>query len=401
MGAAKIVLYTYKKLKKDKYPIMLRIASQGARKMVSLGYSATLSEWEKLQDKENNSKMAKLIRKRQADADTILNRYEYDGIDFTVDEFYNEWTRRQKGTMTVFKYFDERIEYFKKKNRLGNATVYTTAKNYLSGFRDKRDLRFTDITPQFLRKFKDYLEDEVGISGNTMSIYLRTLRAVYNSAIEDGHVKRDLYPFGRRKFNIAELSEETTKRALTIDEVKKLHYKDLSQHPELIDARNIFIFSFLARGIQFYDIALLTWENIQDNRLIYRRIKTKVYFNVKIQPATSEILKYYLGKNTGNKYIFPILDSRIHKTETQKYNRIHKVRKNINKKLGLLAILADIDKKITTYWARHTYASVQRFRGTPTPMIKELMGHSSEKVTEIYLKKFGNTILDQLDEDLL
>ncbi len=401
MGTAKIVLYTPKKLKKDKYPIMLRITSQGARKYVSLGHSATLDEWKKLKDENYSTLLAKLVRKRQSDADRILNHYEYEGIEFTVDEFYNEWIRWQKGAMTVFKYFDERIEYFKKKNRLGNATIYTTAKNYLSGFRNKKDLRFTDITPQFLRQFKDYLEDEVKISGNTMSIYLRTLRAVYNSAIEDGHVRRDLYPFGRRKFNIAELSEESTKRALTIEEVKKLQSKDLSQHPELIDPRNIFIFSYLARGIQFYDIALLTWENVQDNRLIYRREKTKVYFNVKIQPATNEILRFYKDKNSGNNYIFPILDSRIHKSETQKYNRINKARKNINKKLGLLAILCDIDKKITTYWARHTYASVQRFRGTPTTMIKELMRHSSEKVTEIYMKKFGNTILDQLDENLL
>jgi integrase len=401
MGTVKIVLYESKKFKDDKYPIMLRIASQGTRKYVSLGYSATPEEWIKLKDENTNTFTAKLIRKRQADADIILNRYENDGLEFTVDQFYNEWTRRQKGTMTVFKYFDERIEYFKKKNRLGNATIYNTAKNYLSNYRKGKDLQFTDLTPQFLRKFKDFLEGELEISGNTMSIYLRTLRAVYNAAIEDGHVNRDLYPFGRRKFNISELSEETLKRALTIDEVKKLNSTNLKDHPEFIDTRNIFIFSYLVRGIQFYDIANLTWENIQGNRLIYRRAKTKVRFNVKIQPETSEILRFYKEKNIGNKYIFPILDSRIHKTDTQKYNRINKVRKQINKKLGLLAILADIDKKITTYWARHTYASVQKFRGTPTSMIKELMGHSSEKVTEIYLNKFGNEILDQLDTKLL
>jgi hypothetical protein len=79
-------------------------------------------------------------------------------IEFTVDEFYNEWIRRQKGAMTVFKYFDERIEYFKKKDRLVNATIHSTAKNYISAYSKGKDLRFTDITPQFLKKLKDFLE---------------------------------------------------------------------------------------------------------------------------------------------------------------------------------------------------------------------------------------------------
>jgi integrase len=401
MGTAKIALYESKKLSKGKYPITLRITSQGARKYVSLGHSAKPSEWEKLRDPDNNSQLAKLIRKRQTDADKILDRYEYDGIEFTVDQFYNEWTRRQKGTMTVFKYFDERIQEFKKEQRPGNATIYNTAKNYLSNYRKGKDLRFTDITPQFLRKFKSFLENDQGISGNTMSIYFRTLRAVYNAAIEDNHVSRDLYPFGRRRFNISKLSEETIKRTLTRKEIQKLYSKDLKQHPKLIDARNIFIFSYLVRGIQFYDIAHLSWDDIRENRIIYKRKKTDVYFNIKIHPGAGEILKYYSEKDTGRKYIFPILDARIHKTEQQKFDRINKTRKNINKKLRLLAILVEIDKPITTYWARHSYVSFQKDKGTPTPMIKELMGHSSEQVTQIYMKNWENEILDRLDEDLI
>ncbi|HEC42833.1 MAG TPA: hypothetical protein ENI20_08415 [Bacteroides sp.] len=400
MATVKIVLYESKKLSKGKYPIMLRITTQGTRKYVSLGHSATSQEWEELRNPENNSKLAKLIRKRQADADKIIDRYEYDGIEFTGDQFYNEWARRLKGTMTVFKFFDERIQYFKKKKKPGNAAVYTTTKNCLSKFRKNKDLRFTDITPQFLNKYKDYLEDERGISGNTMSIYLRTLRAVYNEAIEQGHVHRDLYPFSRRKFNISELSEETAKRALTKEEMQKINSKDLKEHPELIDAKNIFMFSFFARGIQFFDIAHLTWDHIQGDRLNYKRKKTKVYFNVKIQPETGNILEYFKRKKTGSNFIFPILDHRIHKTEQQKFDRIIRVRKQINKKLKLLSVVADV-KPFTTYWARHSYASIQKFNGTPASMIKELLGHSTEQVTQIYLDKFGNEMLDSLDESLI
>ncbi len=399
MGVAKIVLYTHKKLKGDKHPIMLRIASQGARKMVSLGHSATPSEWEKLRNPDNNSKLAKLIRNRQTDADRIINIYEDRGDDFTIDQFYDDWTRRKKGAMTVFKFFDERINYFKKKNRPGNASIYTSAKNYLSDFRKKKDLRFTDITPQFLEKFKDFLEDDRKISGNTMSIYLRTLRAVFNSAIEEGHIGREVYPFN--KFKLSILSEETAKRALTIEEIQKIHSKDLKEHPELINARNIFMFSYFVRGIQFHDICLLTWENIQNGRIIYKRKKTKVYFNVKVQSETGKILQYYQNKNSGSVYVFPLLDDRIHKTEQQKFDHLNKVRQQINKNLKLLSILAGVDRPFTLYAARHSYASIQKFKGVPASMISELLGHSTEKITQIYLEKFGSSILDKLDEDLL
>ncbi|HEC44351.1 MAG TPA: site-specific integrase [Bacteroides sp.] len=401
MATAKIVLYESKKLSKGKYPIMLRITSQRARKYVSLGYSATSQEWEKLRNPDNNSKLAKLIRKRQADADKIIDRYEYDGHEFTVEQFYNEWTRRQKGTMTVFKFFDERIQYYKKKNRPGNAAVYTTAKNYLSKYRKEKDLRFSDITPQLLKKFKDYLEDEIGISGNTISIYMRTLRAVFNSAMEEGHVSRDTYPFGKGRFNISQLSEETAKRALTKEEMQKINSQDFNEHPELIDARNIFMFSFFVRGIQFFDIVHLTWDHVQGDRLIYRRRKTGVYFNVKIQPDTRKIIDYCKSQNIGSDFIFPVLDHRIHKTEQQKFDRINKKRKQVNKKLKLIGLLADVEKPFTSYWARHTYASIQKFNGIPAGMIRELLGHSTEKVTQIYLDKFGNEMLDKLDENLI
>ena len=112
------------------------------------------------------------------------------------------------------------------------------------------------------------------------------------------------------------------------------------------------------------------------------------------------IMEYFKRKKTGSNFIFPILDHRIHKTEQQKFDRIIRVRKQINKKLKLLSVVADV-KPFTTYWARHSYASIQKFNGTPASMIKELLGHSTEQVTQIYLDKFGNEMLDSLDESLI
>ena len=402
MATAKIVLYTHKKLKEDKHPVMLRITSQGARKYVSLGYSVKATDW----DFEENlptqdSKLKRLVKKRQADADSIIEKYKWDGVDITIDEFMLEWARRLSGVQTVFAFFDDRINQIKKKSP-GNADIYITTRNRLKTHRDGKDLRFSDITPQFLEGFRDFLEGE-GVSGNSISVYMRTLRAVYNKAIAFQHARRELFPFGKtdeNKFSISSLEEVTDSRALSKDQIRQIYYLDLTEYPKLIDARNVFIFSYLVRGIQFYDIAHLTWENLQDNRLKYRREKTKVVFNVKIQPETAKIIDFYKSQKTGNKYIFPVLDHRVHKTPQSRRDRIVKKRKQVNKKLEGIAFLAEIPK-FTTYWARHSYANIQKDNGVPASMIKDLLGHTTEETTQIYLDKFGNETLDNLDTKLL
>lgn len=400
MARAKVILYTHKKLKGNKHPVMLRITSQGGRKLVSLGISCSETDYNKLLDPGNNSKNARIIRKRQADADDIIQQATWEGEDLTMDMFLERWTKKLKGTLSVYKYFEK---YIKELDNPGNAEIHRTTLNRLKSFRNDRDLSFSDMTPQVLKEFAKYLKDE-GASGNSISVYMRCLRSIYNNAIYDKQARRELYPFGKKRegrYQISLLEEDTQSRALTKSQIRKIYNQDLSDYPDLVDARNIFMFSYLVRGIQFQDIALLTWENIQGGRIVYKRRKTKAPINVKIQPPVQDILDYYKEENPGNDYIFPILFHKIHESPVSITNRIVKVRKQINRNLKSIAFLADIHP-FTTYAARHSYSNIQnKENNVSATILQGLLGHTTEETTQIYLDRFGNSELDKYDKNLL
>jgi len=400
MATAKILLYTHKKLKGNKHPVMLKITAHSARKLVSIGISCSEVEWKKLQDPVNRSKDAKLYRKRKQVAEDIIQQANWEGEDLTIDMFLEQWSKRITGAKTVYNYLESFISEL---DNPGNADIHRTTLNRLKSFRKGRDLSFSDLTPQLLRQFEKYLK-AAGASGNSISVYMRCLRSIYNNAIYDKQARRELYPFGKKRegrYQISLLEEETQSRALTKSQIQKIYKLDLSDYPDVIDARNIFIFSYLVRGIQFRDIALLTWDNVENGRIIYKREKTKVGFNVKIQPAIQKILNYYEKENPENEYIFPILFHKIHKTPVTISNRIIKVRKQVNRHLKSIAFLTDLPV-FTTYWARHSYSNIQnKENNVSATILQGLLGHTTEETTQIYLDKFGNSELDKYDKNLL
>ena len=167
-------------------------------------------------------------------------------------------------------------------------------------------------------------------------------------------------------------------------------------------AQQIFLFSFYCRGINFTDIAFLTWENIQGNRLTYRRRKTKELFNIELLEPAKEIINYYKTNYfQGEKgYIFPLLNN-THITPIQIDYRLERMIRNINKSLKELATETGIEQHLTTYVARHSFATILKNNGTSVAIISELMGHKTELITNIYLKEFENTLLDNACKSIL
>lgn len=163
-------------------------------------------------------------------------------------------------------------------------------------------------------------------------------------------------------------------------------------------AIDLFTFSYLMAGINFTDMARIRHEDIMDERLVYRRKKTKKLIQVPVHPKAMEIIDKY--KSPSNPYIFPIL-STFHKTEQQKLNRIHKVIGKVNKHLKNFGIELELDKKLTTYVARHSFSTTLKRAGVSTSIISEALGHSSEKVTQIYLDSFENSQMDAAMQNLL
>lgn len=163
-------------------------------------------------------------------------------------------------------------------------------------------------------------------------------------------------------------------------------------------AINVFIFSYLNAGINFIDIAKLKYSNIVENHLIYNREKTKKLINVPLQTKALEIITKY--HNDKSPYLFPIL-SPFHKTEIQIANRLHKVLAKINRHLKEIGEKLKLPVPLTTYVARHSYATVLKRAGVSTSIISESLGHSSERVTQIYLDSFDNEQIDEAMKNLL
>lgn len=235
------------------------------------------------------------------------------------------------------------------------------------------------------------------LEDNTIGIRFRTLRAIYNLAMTEGLVKADLYPF--KKYKVSKLHKETVKRAITKEQVKQVIEYDVS------DARfykklavDMFTFSYLMGGINFTDMAFLTDKNIEGERLAYVRQKTKKLIMLPLQEKAIAILNRY--RSSQHKYIFPILDNR-ERTQRQLRNRIYDVLANVNEHLDDIGKELGIELKISSYVARHSYATVLKRAGIATSIISESLGHSSERITQVYLDSFGNEQMDDAMKNLL
>lgn len=416
---ASVVLFIGKTLVNGEHPLMLRISAKKKKKYSSLGISLPVNKWNKqtsslkgmkakpegdpkYQEYQDYLNLKKHIGEIEAKYNAEITSLAKEGKNLTIDQLIQK-VEIPVTDITVLSYFKDRIKYFKEKGSIGNAEVYSTARNRLKAFLNNKDIKFNDINKSFLKKYREWFEKKE-IRDTSISVYLRTLRALYNSAIEDGHAKISEYPFGRNSV-LAGLSKDTDKRAITKTEVDKIKNKKVTG--KLKDAQNYFIFGYHGWGINFIDIALLRWNDILNNRISYIRQKTRGKKQKKISfpitPQIKEVLSFYkpLTGIEHDNYIFPILNKHIHKTPTQKKNRIRKVITQTNSDLKELATKAGVKTKLSTYVWRHSFASVLKNElNASTEVISEMMGHSDVETTATYLADFDNSVKDKAAEGL-
>ncbi len=401
----KVVLYTSKKLSNDEYPVMLRIIRDRKAKYMSIGVSCSLELWDSkinLPKKKHPlyQQIKMLIAKKILDAEKLVYESENDSKSYSSHEIKAKLKKERVNNPGVFKYFDSLIQRLIESGRIKNSDIYKDTKRNLLYFTPTKEIHFSDIDVTFLNKFEESLKAK-NKGSNTIYIYLRTLRAVINKAIKEEVCSEKYYPF--KHFSLAKYSKfKTEKRAITKDDIQKIITLDLNNHPNLIDARNIFLFSFYCRGMNFIDMALMKWKNITGSRLTYTREKTKELFSIGLLVPAKQILDYYRSTtlSNANAFVFPILNEN-HTNSISIYNRRLKMLKKINSDLKEIGKLARLESVLTTYVARHSYATIMRTSGISTAIISEALGHDSEKTTQIYLVSFENTILDKASEAIL
>lgn len=319
----------------------------------------------------------------------IVRGWVDDGKSFTIDEIVEAYHEQTSGN-TLFAYMERMIAMYWKQGQYRTSETYSTTLNSFKRFRADVDVGLEDIDSGLMETYESYLKQN-DLSPNTISFYLKHLRAVYNRAVDDELIM-DRKPFKR----VSTAIEKTPKRAISLRNIKRLKALDCSHNPSRRFARDMFLFSFYTRGMSFVDIAYLQKKNLKGDVLFYRRKKTNQQLMIHWEGCMQEILKSY-GADTSSPYLFSIIKEPSNNPRKQYQNALFLINrhlKEIGKGLGL-------HQPLTMYCARHSWASIARDEGIPLSVISEGMGHDSEKTTQIYLASLKTEVIDKANRKIL
>lgn len=403
-ASVSVVCYKSKTLSNGESPLMLQVSKSGKRKYQSLGISIKPRYWDFTRNKPkpncpNKEYIQKIILDKQTELQQRMLEFNSEQKEYTTTTLLNDENKKFE-LKTVGDFYQELIEEYKANNKCGNRLIYKGSYNSLKVFtNNKLDIPFSAIDVAWLNKYERWLRSK-GNEETTMSLMFRTLRSTYNKAIKAKCARKSEYPFD--EFRISKFDVSTQKRAIAKTEVlkftKEVHPIGKRQYIQL--SKDIFIFSYLCGGINFTDIANLTKANIiEGTRLHYIRQKTGKLIKIGLSEEAMKIIERYATESKG--YLFPILNANLHKTPLQKQNRIHKILGKVNTNLKLIAAQLGVEGNLTTYVARHSFASVLKKSGVNIALISEALGHSDIATTQIYLDSFDNEQIDAAMQNLL
>ena len=380
---------------------MLQVCKNGKRHYQSLGVSINPKFWDIKKNKlksncPNKEIIQKIINDKLAELQNRILELSAERKEFTATTILNG-EKRKLQLATVDDFYQELIAQFTIDGKCGNRLIYKGSYNSLYTFtKGKLDIPFSEIDVDWLKRYEKWLRSKNN-KDTTISLLFRTLRSTYNKAIKVKCARKSDYPFDEYKIN--KFDTRTQKRAISKTDVLKFMQDVESNQPYAQLSKDVFVFSYFCGGINFTDIAQLTTLNIVEGRLHYVRQKTGKQVKIGIPYEAMAIIKKYESESQG--YLFPILDKKIHKTPMQKQNRIHKILAKVNKNLKMLSEQLGVNGNITTYVARHSFASVLKKSGVNIAIISEALGHSDLGTTQIYLDSFDNEQMDEAMRNLL
>lgn len=290
----------------------------------------------------------------------------------------------------------EKLQADKKRAAVHTYTCTLHSFIHFSGSKDTELLVKDVFTPGTLKAYQEWMIRR-GLRWNTVSTYMRTLQAVFHRLVIDRLVEYTSKLFD----DVYTKVEPQTKRALTEEQMGHLLHADSCELPErLRQAQAYFLLMFLFRGMPFIDLAHLRKQDIRGNNLVYCRHKTGRQLMVRIPREAILLLEMYRNRNPDSTYLFPILDERLRNDE-RLYQCYLGALRRFNRELGEIAEKFLPGVKISSYTARHTWATLAFYQGVHVGIISKALGHSSIKVTETYLKPFENEKIDKANEELI
>ncbi|MDE7420454.1 MAG: site-specific integrase [Muribaculaceae bacterium] len=318
----------------------------------------------------------------------IIRRLDNDGLIYTVDDVIDEYNR-QAAEYSLFNFMESMIIRLKRNGKMRTAETYKSTLNSFKKFRNDEDLMLDCLTSEIMEAYEAWHRQK-GVSPNTISFYIRILRAVYNRAVEDDIIE-NRNPFRRVYTGV----DKTVKRALPLSVIRKIKALDLSLIPELDYARDMFMMSFMLRGMSFIDMAYLRKTDLSNGYITYRRRKTGQQLIIEWTKEMQMILDKY--PENSSDYLLPIIRN---KDVNDRYT-YRNVGYNINHNLKRIAVKVGISIPLTLYVARHSWASAAKAKGIPISVISEGMGHDSEATTQIYLASLDTSVVDRANSIIL
>ncbi|WP_455585390.1 tyrosine-type recombinase/integrase [Bacteroides sp.] len=276
---------------------------------------------------------------------------------------------------------------------------YSTADSYLSTlhslqlFTGVPAIHFDEITPELIKDFEQFLFQK-GLYDNTVSLYMRMLRSIFNQAVTAKVANLNTKEIFE---NVFVGCDATAKRAIKPALISQLLEADLSLHTQLKFSRDLFLLSFYLQGMPFVDLAYLRKSNVNGNILIYRRHKTGQQLYITIEKCAAKIIKHYAHECKDSTYLLPILTA----AGENGYKQYKSALRLYNKHLHQISEIIKIKPPLTSYVARHTWASTAREKGIPVSIISTGMGHSSEKVTYVYLESLDNKTMSDANKKVI
>lgn len=316
---------------------------------------------------------------------SIIDNLDRKSYEYSSDDIISEF-KNTDNAKTLFGFMEDVIGRLYQLEHIGTAKNYHAALGSFKRFRGDEDITLEAIDQIMMEDYQEYLKS-TGLSSNSISFYMRILRAVCNRAVEQ-ELTKDCKPF-RMVFTG---TEKTLKRAISINDIKRIKNLDLSLKPNIEFARDIFLFLFFCRGMSFIDAAFLRKTDVRNGVLTYRRHKTNQVLRIKIINPIKELIDRYSDKSSP--YLLPIIDC----SAADERKQYETALRRINNTLKIIADMVKLPVTLTTYVSRHSWATIAKSKNVPVNIISDALGHESIATTQIYLASIDASVIDRVNE---
>lgn len=367
--------------------IYVQIIHNRTTRQLSTPFKAPAGQWE-----SGVGQQALTIRRdalRIVDRLSAIDRqFQLHAIPYTADHIIARY-HQYCSQLSLFNFAGLTIRKLKQTGRVRTAETYEAAVRSFSNFRNGSDIILDELTPSIIEDYQTWLAAR-RVCLNTISFYMRILRAIYNRAREQEPFE-DKQPFKKVYTGI----EKTRKRALPLPLISEIARLDLTSNPGLDYARDIFMLSFMLRGMSLIDMATLTKSQLHNGRITYRRQKTGQTLSILWTGQMQKILDKYPPNPTQR--LLPILTRNFENPRTAYRNKSYQINRALKKLMPML----NISTNMTLYVARHSWATAAMNKGIPVQTISQAMGHDSEQTTRIYLASLNPETIDRANALIL